>query len=91
MYTEEIYTEYDHSIGAYKQLGRGAVCQNITVLYPIYYAGDDMFRSLWAIFRSQKCIERKSIQSMIVVKLRILNFQRDLVDGWIIHIELKYF
>ena len=23
-------------------------------LYPIYYAGDDMFRPLWAIIRSQK-------------------------------------
>jgi len=25
-------------------------------LYPIYYADDDMFRPLWAIFRSQKCL-----------------------------------
>jgi len=25
-------------------------------LYPIYYADDDMFRPLCAIFRSQKCI-----------------------------------
>jgi hypothetical protein len=24
-------------------------------LYLIYYADDDMFRPLWAIFRSQKC------------------------------------
>ena len=23
-------------------------------LYPVYYVGDDMFRPLWAIFRSQK-------------------------------------
>ena len=33
----------------------GAVRQNTTVLYPIYYA-DDMFRPMWAIFRSQKYI-----------------------------------
>ena len=39
----------------YKQLGRGGVSQNTAVLYPIYYA-DDMFRPLWAIFRSQKCV-----------------------------------
>jgi hypothetical protein len=26
---------------------------------------------------------------MIIVKLHILNFQRDLVVGWIVHIELK--
>jgi len=38
-----------------KSLGRGSgVRQNTTVLYPIYYAVDDMFRPLWAIFRSQK-------------------------------------
>ena len=35
-------------------LGRGGVRQNTTVLCPIYYAGDDMFRPLWAIFESQK-------------------------------------
>jgi len=57
-------------------------------LYPIYYADDDMFRSLWATFRSQKCIMRKTTQSMIIVQVHILNFQRDLVVGWIIHIEL---
>ena len=27
------------------------VRQNTTVLYPICYADDDMFRPLWAIFR----------------------------------------
>jgi len=32
------------------------VRQNTTILYPIYYADDDMFRPLWAIFRSQKYI-----------------------------------
>jgi len=37
----------------YRQLGRVGVRQNTTVLYPIYYADDDMFRPLWAIFRSQ--------------------------------------
>jgi len=28
------------------------VRQGPTVLYPIYYADDDMFRPLWAILRS---------------------------------------
>ena len=37
-------------------ISRGGGSQNTTVLYPIYYADDDMFRPLWAIFRSQKCI-----------------------------------
>jgi len=32
------------------------VRQNTTVLYPICYGDDDMFRPMWAIFRSQKCI-----------------------------------
>jgi len=36
--------------------GGGGVRQNTAVLYPIYYADDDMFRPLWAIFRSQTCI-----------------------------------
>ena len=54
----------------------------------LYYA-DDMFRQLWANFRSQKCIQRKTIQNVITVQLHILNFQRDLFVGWIIHIELK--
>jgi len=36
--------------------GKGGIRQNTTVLYPIYYADHDMFRLLWAIFRSQKCI-----------------------------------
>jgi len=31
----------------------GGVRQNTTVSYPIYYADDDVFRPLWAIFRSQ--------------------------------------
>ena len=35
---------------------KGEVRQNTTVLYPIYYADNDMFRPLWAIFRSQKYI-----------------------------------
>jgi len=38
-------------------MGGGWVRQNTTVFYPIYYADDDdMFRPLWAIFRSQKYI-----------------------------------
>jgi len=57
-------------------------------LYPIYYA-DDMFRELWAILRSQNCIMRKTIQSMIIVLVHIVNCQRDIVVGWIVHIELK--
>jgi len=36
--------------------GGGAVCQNTTALYHIFYTDDDMFRPLWAIFRSQKCM-----------------------------------
>jgi len=36
------------------QLGRGRYVKPQMSLYPIYYAdGDDMFRPLWAIFRSQ--------------------------------------
>jgi len=35
--------------------GGGGVRRNTTVLYRTYYA-DDMFRPLWVIFRSQKCI-----------------------------------
>jgi len=34
----------------------GGVRENATVFYPIYYAEDNMFRPLWAIFRSQKCV-----------------------------------
>ena len=40
----------------------GGVRQNTTVLCPIYYADDDMFRPLWAIFRSQKCVKKKTIE-----------------------------
>jgi len=36
--------------------GGGGVRHNTAVLYPIYYADHDMFRPLWAICRSQKCI-----------------------------------
>jgi hypothetical protein len=34
-------------------------------LYPNYYA-DGMFRPLWAIIRSQKCIMRETIQFKII-------------------------
>jgi len=34
----------------------GGVLQNTTVLYPIYYADDDIFRTMWDIFKSQKFI-----------------------------------
>jgi len=69
--------------------GGGTVRQNTTVLYPTYYAEDDMFRPLWAIFRSQKCLQMKTTQSMIIVWVHIVNFQREIIVGWIIHIELK--
>ena len=36
------------------QLGRGRYVKTQLSLYAIYYADDDMFRPLWAIFRSQK-------------------------------------
>jgi len=39
--------------------GGGGVRQNTTVLYLIYYVDDDMFRPLWATFRSQKKIYRE--------------------------------
>ena len=46
---------------------KGWVRQNTTVFYPIYYADDDnMFRSLWAIFRSQKCINRRAILTYLL-------------------------
>ena len=32
-----------------------------------------MFRQLWAIFRSQKYVKRRTIQSMIIVDVHILN------------------
>jgi len=41
-------------------LGRGKYVKTRLSLYPVYYVGDDMFRPLWAIFRSQKCIMRKN-------------------------------
>ena len=44
-----------------------------------------MFRPLWAILRSQKCIMRKNYTLVVV---HILNFQRDLVVMRFIHIEL---
>ena len=50
------------------QLGSGRYVKTQLYLYPIYFADDDMFRPLWAIFRSQKCIMRKTIQSMIISK-----------------------
>ena len=39
----------------------------------LYYADDNMFRQLWGIFRSQKYIKRRTIQSMIIVDVHILN------------------
>ena len=38
----------------FMQLGSGRCVNTQLSLYPTYYADDDMFRPLWAIFRSQK-------------------------------------
>ena len=56
--------ERDMTINACR-LGRGGYIKTQLFLYHAYYA-DDMFRRLWAIFRSQKCIMRKTIQCMII-------------------------
>ena len=48
------------------RLGRGVYIKTQLILYPAYYADDDMFRPLWAIFRSQKCIMRKTVQIIII-------------------------
>ena len=51
------FLELLHPHWVYNQLGSGfELRQNTTVVYPIYYADDNMFRPLWAVFRSQKCI-----------------------------------
>jgi len=50
----------------YRLLGSCRYVKTQLSLYPIYYACDDMFRPLWAVFRSQKCIIRKTIQCMII-------------------------
>jgi len=47
-------------------LGRGRCVKTQLSLYPFYYADDDVFRPLWAIFRSQKCIMKDHIQSVII-------------------------
>ena len=48
------------------QLGGDRYVKTQLSLYPIYYAVDDMFRPLWAIFRLQKCVMRETIQCMII-------------------------
>jgi len=45
---------------------KGCVRQNTAVFCLIYYSDDDMFRPLWAIFRSQKCVKRRTIQCMFI-------------------------
>jgi hypothetical protein len=40
--------------------GLGPCKHNLLLYYSVYYAHDDMFRPLWAIFRSQNCITKKS-------------------------------
>jgi len=50
----------------YRLLGRGRYVKTQLSLFPIYYAGDDVFRPIWAIFRSQKYIMRKTIQCTII-------------------------
>jgi len=55
------------SLLCYKQLWQGLSHQNTIVLYLILcYADDDMFRPLWAIFRSQKCTKRRITQCMFI-------------------------
>jgi len=53
--------------------GGGGYVKTQLSLYPIYYA-DDMFRPLWVIFRSQKCIMRKTIQCMIIIVFLYIHF-----------------
>jgi len=38
----------------FMRLGRGRYIKKQLSLYPVYYADDDVFRPLWAIFRSKK-------------------------------------
>jgi hypothetical protein len=40
--------------------GLGPSKHNWVMYYSVYYAHDDMLRPLWAIFRSQNCITKKS-------------------------------
>jgi len=53
---QELFAEGIRRVGAgriFGLTGRGGLRQNTAVLYPTSYAVDDMFRPLWAIFRSQ--------------------------------------
>jgi len=54
------------SLLCFMQLGRGRYVKTQLSLYPIYYDDDDMFRPLWATFRSHKSIMRKIIHCMII-------------------------
>ena len=69
IYIEENYTEYDHTYfimlttTCFGHCGPSSVHKNVyrgklyrVWSYLLYYADDDMFRPLWTIFRSQKCI-----------------------------------
>ena len=47
-------------------LRRGSHVKTQLTSYHIYYADDDMFRPLWTILRSQKCIQRKAIRCKII-------------------------
>jgi len=48
-----------------------------------------MFRPLWSILGSQKCIMKEKLYSVrSLVVLRVLNFQQDLIVMLFIHIEL---
>ena len=67
----------------YSKVQNSGVRQNTTVLYPIYYLDDDMFRPLWAFFRSQKCIQKKTVQSKIIVLVHILNYSKVKIVGYI--------
>ena len=46
-----------------------------------------MFRPLWAILRSQKCIMRKTVQCKFMVVVHVLNFQRDRIMQFI-HVDI---
>jgi hypothetical protein len=71
----------------FMQLGRGRYVKTQLSLCPIYYADDDVFRPLWATFRSHRSIMRKIILCVIISRVLILNIQEYLVI-WFIHIEL---
>ena len=59
MYTAKLTVRSEIRTKHAVAIGGGGLRQNTTVLYPIYYADDDMFRPLWAIFRAQNVYRGK--------------------------------